>query len=115
MSVPRGSGKGFQSTRSRKSSQKRFALPWWALGLGAAGIVAAAYLVSLALRPSGETASSLSGLPGPLGGPEVAQDVNTLVGKRAPTFTLSDSEGKSYAVTPGQGKPVVLVFHMGLT
>jgi len=45
----------------------------------------------------------------------VAQDVNTLVGKPAPAFTLSDSDGKSYAVTPGQGKPLVLVSHMGIT
>lgn len=54
-------------------------------------------------------------LPGPVGGPDVAQDVNTLVGKPAPAFTLVDSEGKRYAVTPGRGRPMVLVFHMGIT
>jgi hypothetical protein len=54
-------------------------------------------------------------LPGPLGGPDVAQEVNTLVGKPAPAFTLADSEGKPYAVTPGRGRPTVLIFHMGLT
>jgi hypothetical protein len=55
------------------------------------------------------------GLPGPLGGPSIAQDVNTLIGQPAPAFTLPDSEGQAYAVTPGQGKPLVLVFHMGIT
>jgi peroxiredoxin len=42
-------------------------------------------------------------------------DVNTLVGKLAPAFTLSDSDGASYTVTPGQGKPIVLISHMGIT
>jgi len=45
----------------------------------------------------------------------VAQDVNTLVGKPAPAFTLADSEGQRYAVAPGRGRPTVLIFHMGIT
>ena len=67
-------------------------------------------------RPSaaGEGASG-TGLPGPIGGSSVAMDVNTLVGKPAPAFTLSDSDGTSYAVTPGKGKPIVLISHMGIT
>ncbi len=56
-----------------------------------------------------------TGLPGPIGGSTVAVDVNTLVGKPAPAFTLSDSDGTSYAITPGQGKPIVLISHMGIT
>ncbi|MGH2370216.1 MAG: hypothetical protein ACRDI2_18740, partial [Chloroflexota bacterium] len=55
------------------------------------------------------------GLPGPLGGPSIAQDVNTMVGQPALAFTLPDSDGKTYEVTPGQGKPLVVVFHMGIT
>lgn len=47
--------------------------------------------------------------------PSGAQDINTLVCKPAPRFTLSDSAGKRYTVTPGQGHPVVLVFPMGIT
>jgi hypothetical protein len=70
---------------------------------------------SLALRPRSQPATSLGGLPGPLGGPDVAQDINTLVGMAAPAFTLPDSEGKRYTVTPGQGQPVVLISHMGIT
>src|SRR6266508_3963676 len=67
------------------------------------------------LRPRAQTATSFDGLPGPIGGPEVAQDINTLVGKPAPSFTLPDSEGKRYTVTPGQGRPLVLISHMGIT
>lgn len=66
-------------------------------------------------EPRQETASSPGGLPGPLGGPEIAQDVNTLVGQRAPAFTLPDSAGNSYSVTRGQGRPLVLISHMGVT
>jgi len=42
-------------------------------------------------------------------------DVNTLLGKPAPAFTLLDSDGTSYAITPGQGRPIVLISHMGIT
>lgn len=56
-----------------------------------------------------------NGLPGPEGGPQIAQDVGTLVGQPAPSFTLADAEGRSYAVTSGQGRPLVLVSHMGIT
>jgi hypothetical protein len=67
------------------------------------------------LGPRGAAGTAPGALPGPLGGPMVAQDVNTLVGQPAPAFTLSDSDGKSYTVTPGQGKPLVHVSHMGIT
>ena len=67
------------------------------------------------LRPRAQTATSFGGLPGPIGGSEIAQDINTLVGKPAPSFTLPDSEGKRYTVTPGQGRPLVLISHMGIT
>jgi len=67
-------------------------------------------------RPSAASeGASGTGLPGPIGGSSVAMDVNTLVGKPAPAFTLSDSDGTSYAITPGQGKPIVLISHMGIT
>jgi hypothetical protein len=85
----------------------------WAAGAVLVLIVAAALTWGL-LRRSAETAGP-GGLPGPLGGPEIAQDVNTLVGRPAPAFTLADSEGRSYPVTPGHGRPTVLVFHMGIT
>ena len=88
--------------------------PWWLVGLGA-GIVVVAALAWVALGPKGAATSAPGALPGPLGGPNVAQDVSTLVGKPAPAFTLADSEGTIHAVTPGQGRPLVLVSHMGIT
>lgn len=97
----------------RAASSKGTARPWWWAGLAvAAAVVVVA--VSLSVQLGGEAAPGSGELPGPLGGPSVAQDVGTLVGKPAPGFTLSDSDGKSYTVTPGQGRPLVLVFHMGI-
>jgi hypothetical protein len=65
-------------------------------------------------RPS-VAGEGTTALPGPIGGSGVAMDVNTLVGKPAPAFTLLDSDGKTYAVTPGQGRPIVVISHMGIT
>ena len=84
------------------------------------GVAAVVFAIAvggwLLFRPSaaGESVSG-TGLPGPIGGPSVAMDVNTLLGKPAPAFTLSDSDGTSHAITPGQGKPIVLISHMGIT
>jgi len=82
----------------------------------AALVLAIAVGAWVLVRPSaaGEGASG-TGLPGPIGGPSVAMDVNTLLGKPAPAFTLLDSDGTSYAITPGQGRPIVLISHMGIT
>ena len=85
-----------------------------------AGVAAVVFAIAvggwLLFRPSaaGESVSG-TGLPGPIGGSSVAVDVNTLVGKPAPAFTLLDSDGTSYAITPGQGRPIVLISHMGIT
>ena len=85
-----------------------------------AGVAAVVFAIAvggwLLFRPSaaGESVSG-TGLPGPIGGSSVAMDVNTLLGKPAPAFTLSDSDGTSYSITPGQGKPIVLISHMGIT
>ena len=54
-------------------------------------------------------------IPGPLGGPEIAVDVNTMIGKKAPSSTLRDGDGKSYRVVPGRGRPLVVISHMGYT
>lgn len=82
-----------------------------AIGVVLIGMIAGVVVWQLAKTgPTGP-----AGLPGPRGGPSVAQDVNTLVGEPAPSFTLADSEGTSYTVTPGQGRPIVLVSHMGIT
>lgn len=53
-------------------------------------------------------------IPGPIGGPEIAMDVNTLLGKKGPAFALRDGDGRIYQVTPGgTRRPLVLISHMG--
>jgi len=42
-------------------------------------------------------------------------DVNTLLGRPAPAFTLVDSEERSFPVSPGGGTRTVLIFNMGVT
>jgi len=80
------------------------------LGLVAVGVVAWLILGQRA----GDLGGS-AGLPGPSDEPSITQDVGTLVGQSAPGFTLSDAAGQDYTVTPGQGRPIVLVSHMGIT
>ena len=102
--------------RGRQTNVKRRSRPGWVVGLIViVGVVLVGVVASLALRSRSQTSAGATGLPAPIGGPDVAQDVNTLVGKPAPAFTLPDSDGKRYTVTPGQGKPLVLVSHMGIT
>ncbi len=43
----------------------------------------------------------------------ILQNLTTMVGKEAPPFTLTDSEGRTYNITPGNGQKHVLIFHMG--
>jgi len=57
-------------------------------------------------RPSGEVSS-------PIIDPDVSQDVNTMLGQRAPAFNLPDASGVMLTVTPGQGRPLVIISHMG--
>jgi len=55
------------------------------------------------------------GIPTPIGFPDAAQDVATLVGQPAPAFRLPDETGASIAVEPGADeKLIVLIFNMGL-
>jgi len=90
------------------------------------GVALAILTPALMTRPSPKPASTpvssigavgLSGatvLRGPLGGPGVSMDVNTLIGRPAPSFTLSDSDGLSFPVSPGGGTRTVLIFNMGV-
>ena len=101
--------------------------PNWGLILGLLVGIAAAlaiFIPAIMTRPSPKptsptaTASSSTSavaLPGPIGGPAVSMDVNTLVGRPAPAFTLSDSEERSFPISPGGGTRTVLIFNMGVT
>lgn len=75
--------------------------------------------IAVALVLAGWTAAQgalprMAAIPGPLGGPDIAVDVNTMLRRKGPAFTLRDGTGKVYNVTPGStGKPLVLISHMG--
>lgn len=84
---------------------------WWLMGMAALAVVVAGGWFLLRDRAAPQSAVAL---PGPEGGRDIAQDVNTLVGTRAPSFTLSTADGRSHAVTPGRGRPTVFIFHMGI-
>jgi hypothetical protein len=101
-----------RATAARRQRRARL-VQWGTTALLVAALVGA--VAWLAVGQDDETASGPGGLPGPKGGSHIAEDVNTMVGEPAPSFTLPDSEGTSYSITPGQGKPLVLVFHMGIT
>lgn len=108
--TPPARSRGPQSGGRGRTRANRTA---WAAGAAVVLAVAGALAWGAFHRSPG--AAGPGALPGPIGGPDVAQDVNTLVGKPAPAFTLADSEGKAYAVAPGRGRPIVLIFHMGIT
>jgi len=93
--------------RSKKPRPRRPRRIWLPVGLAVLVLVLAGWLALRGSRPRP------AGIPGPLGGPQIAQDVNTLVGQKAPAFRLPDAEGKVYEVIPGQGRPIVVISHMG--
>lgn len=99
--------------RAAAAQERRDRFMKWGIALGTA-VVVAVLVGGIVWANMSQSARGLGGLPGPLGGPSVAQDVNTLVGTPAPAFTLSDADGKSHSVTPGQGRPLVLITHMGI-
>jgi hypothetical protein len=85
----------------------RRAAAWRWLAIPGALVVAGA--IWLVLRPAPPGA-----IPPPLGGPQIAQDVNTMLGRRGPAFSLPDGDGRRHAVTPGAtGRPLVVISHMG--
>ena len=86
---------------------------WLGLAGAAAVVVVIGWLIVQNQTIIGSTSDSE--IPGPQGGSHISQDVNTLVGEPAPTFTLANADGKEFTVTPGRGQPTVLIFHMGIT
>lgn len=100
-------GSGRHRTRARL-------FPWWITVVALLIVGAGGAWLAFRGGGSGGPSPSASGLPGPAGGRDVAQDVNTMIGQAAPPFTLPTAEGRTYEVRPGQGRPTVLIFHMGI-
>lgn len=64
---------------------------------------------------SGNTTSSgddMAGMHGGASGP--TSNLDSLVGKQAPDFSLTDHQGKTYSLASLQGKNVVLFFNEGM-
>ncbi|MGH2452415.1 MAG: hypothetical protein ACRDF5_01450 [bacterium] len=97
-----------QHRRGRRRS--RTSIAWWAGG----AIVLALLVAGIWLASRGEQQSTDTRLPGPAGGREVSQEVNTLVGRQAPSFALSTADGEKHTVPRGKGRPTVIIFHMGV-
>lgn len=70
-------------------------------------------LVAVVFGALGITAWSQFGPSGETNDPNVVVNLTSMVGMQAPDFTLSDSEGQAYTVTPGDGRKYLLIFHMG--
>lgn len=103
-----------QRRASDAAQRQREQFVRWA-AIAAVALVAVGAIAWLALGRFSQRVDAPTALPGPEGGPRVAQDVGTLIGQPAPAFALADADGTSYTVTPGQGRPLVLVSHMGIT
>ena len=98
-----------RGNRTHKPASRR----WWYLSGAVVVTVVAVWVLIQNLSVFGSDAGG--GIPAPAGGDHIAQDINTMVGQPAPAFTLANSEGETFEVTPGNGRPIVLVFHMGIT
>lgn len=84
---------------------------WWARPAAVAVLImTGAGLLGGQARPT----RAAQAIPSPIGGPEIAVDVNTMLGKKGPGFTLRDGDGKAYTVAPGgTGRALVVISHMG--
>lgn len=81
---------------------------WWAGGMVLALVLLAA-LFWFAFQPGRSDRVATPDTP-----PGIAEDLTTQVGTRAPSFTLPDDQAVARTVTPGQGRPIVLIMHMGI-
>jgi Tfp pilus assembly protein PilN len=88
---------------SSQRSSSWFHAKWpWLLGAVLIAAVGAVVLGRVFDKPMAEREQS-----------GVLLHLKSKLGEEAPSFTLADSEGVEHRVTPGGGKPTVIVFHMG--
>ena len=92
-----------------RQQKRRTGTSWLLLAAAVFAFVLVGWVAVRAVRQR-----SFSNPLGPLGGPRIAQDVDSLVGQKAPVFSLRDPQGDVHTVVPGQGRSIVLIFHMGL-
>jgi hypothetical protein len=97
-----------------RSNEKQGArgAPRWVLLVAVAAVAIAGWAAFEGFRHI--PPQRISRIPGPIGGPDVAQDVNTMIGQQARGFTLPDGENQIHTVTPGQRRTIVVISHMGL-
>jgi hypothetical protein len=70
-------------------------------------------LLAVLVAATGVTAWATLHPRAPREDPNVVVNLTTRVGQQAPAFTLADFEGEPHEITPGDGRPYVLIFHMG--
>jgi len=92
-----------------RREKRRTVTSWLLLAAAVFAIALVGWVAVRAVRPR-----SFNNPLSPLGGPRIAQDVDSLVGQKAPVFSLRDPQGDVHTVVPGQGRSIVLIFHMGL-
>jgi hypothetical protein len=105
-----------RSKQTKELRETRSKYPFVALAAGVILLAIGTYYLSQgekSLKDSPGDRKTTADIPSPLGGPSVAVDVNTMIGKKGPSFTLRDGNGRAYAVTPGKGRPLVIISHMG--
>lgn len=77
------------------------------------GLSGALLLGAVVLGALGITAWTAFGPQGEANDPNVVVNLTSMVGKQALEFTLTNSEGQAYSITPGDGRKYLLIFHMG--
>lgn len=102
-----------RSHRSRNGNKKGLSAE--RVMIGGSVLVSIVIVVVILLNNASSQLSVTSGLPTPIGFPQSAQDVGTMVGQVAPDFTLPDETGQLVTVNFDEAeRPTVIIFNMGL-
>lgn len=97
--------------RRKKRSKQKPKIGWlMAIILVIAAVIVTGIVVWQRSQPA-QSAASGTGITLP--DSDTAFTVPTHVGQPAPEFTATGVDGQPYTVTPGDGRPKVIVFYMG--